>query len=77
MTAHHDTSFNGVLVERTIDYGDGTGQHIRFNPDGTVAATEALTGLPVPEPEEPDAVAVLQAEVAELRAALAALLGEG
>jgi hypothetical protein len=77
MTAHHDTSFNGVLVGRTIDYGDGTGQHIRFNPDGTVASTEDVTGLPIPQPADPDPVAVLQAEVAELRAALAALLGEG
>jgi hypothetical protein len=75
MTAHHDVTFNGVLVARTIDHGDGTGQHLRFNADGTVASTEDVTGLPIPEPEQPDPVAELQAQVAELQTALNALTG--
>lgn len=66
---------DGTVTAQTVDYGDGTGEHITFNPDGTVAATEVLTGLPIPPAEEPDPVAALQAQVAELQAALDVLLG--
>lgn len=34
-----------TLLRRVEDYGDGTGQITLYNPDGTVASTEALTGL--------------------------------
>lgn len=38
---------NGNVVEQVIDNGDGTGTRTVYNPDGTVASTEPLTGLPV------------------------------
>lgn len=41
---HYD---HGVLVESTIDHGDGTGTRTIYNADGTVESTETLTGLPV------------------------------
>ena len=43
----HDTTFNGILIERITDYGDGTGVHIFYNNDGTIASSENLTGLPI------------------------------
>ena len=41
---HYD---HGVLVESTVDHGDGTGTRTTYHADGTVASTETLTGLPV------------------------------
>ena len=41
---HYD---HGVLVESTIDHGDGTGTRTTYNADGTVASAETITGLPV------------------------------
>jgi hypothetical protein len=66
---------NGNVIEQTVDNGDGTGVRTTYLPDGTVDTVEQLTDLPIPEPPAPDPVAVLEAEVAELRAALTALLG--
>lgn len=63
------------LIEQVIDNGDGTGTRTTYNPDGTVAATEQLSGLPIPAEPEPDPVEALQAQVAELTAALQALIG--
>lgn len=42
----HDTTFNGVLVERVVDNGDGTGVRHTYE-DGVEVATENLVGLPV------------------------------
>ncbi len=53
MTSSFERWLNGTLVEQTVDNGDGTGVRTTYNPDGTVASTEQLTGLPIPEPVEP------------------------
>ena len=44
---------DGVLAESTIDNGDGTGTRTIYNPDGTVAEIEDLTGLPIVQPFPP------------------------
>ena len=46
------TDIDGNLVEEVIDNGDGTGTRTTYE-DGEVATTEALTGLPIPEPVVP------------------------
>ena len=73
----NETAFdgNGNIVEQTVDNGDGTGTRTVYDADGNVTSVEQLTGLPIPEPPEPDPVEALQAQVAELTAALEALLG--
>lgn len=43
---------NGNIIEQTVDHGDGTGTRTVYRPDGTVASTQALTGLPVEPPAE-------------------------
>jgi len=58
------TFSDGVLVEQTVDHGDGTGTRTTFHADGTVDTVEQITGLPVPPPPEPDPVADLQAQLA-------------
>lgn len=67
---------NGNIVEQVVDNGDGTGVRTLFDADGNVTSTENLTGLPIPPEPEPDPVEALQAQVAELTAALNALLGD-
>lgn len=53
---------DGQVVEQTIDHGDGTGTRTLYGPDGQVTGTEALTGLPIPDPPAADpAAAVLTA----------------
>ena len=44
-----------VLVEQTVDNGDGTGTHTVYDSDGNVTSTEQLTGLPIPVEPEPTA----------------------
>ena len=51
------TFANGVLIEQTVDHGDGTGTRTTFHPDGNVDTVEQLTGLPIPPPPEPDPMA--------------------
>jgi YD repeat-containing protein len=46
---------DGVLVEQTVDNGDGTGTRTTYDADGNVTSTEQLTGLPIPVPPEPTA----------------------
>ena len=55
----NSTTFDadGVLIEQTVDNGDGTGTRTTFHPDGTVDTVEQLTGLPIPPPPEPDPMA--------------------
>ena len=43
-----------VLVEQTVDNGDGTGTRQTFDADGNVTSTEQLSGLPIPVPPPPD-----------------------
>ena len=58
---------DGRLVEQIVDNGDGTGTRTVYNPDGTVASTEPLTGLPIPEPEPVDPLTTLLARLADAR----------
>ena len=51
------TFADGVLIEQTVDNGDGTGTRTTFDADGTVDTVEQLTGLPIPPPPEPDPMA--------------------
>ena len=61
---------NGVLIEQTVDHGDGTGTRTTFHPDGAVDTVEQLTGLPIPPPPEPDPMAEMQATIDALLDAL-------
>ena len=45
----NDITFNGVLVERVIDNGDGTGSRTTYDQDGNVVSVEDLADLPIPE----------------------------
>ena len=63
---------DGVLVEQTVDNGDGTGTRTTFHPDGAVDTVEQLTGLPIPPPPEPDPMADMQAQLAAQQDQLAA-----
>ena len=52
--SQNETVFtDGVLVEQTVDNGDGTGTRTVFDADGNVTSVEQLTGLPIPVPPEP------------------------
>ena len=66
------TFADGVLIEQTVDSGDGTGTRTTFHPDGTVDTVEQLTGLPIPPPPEPDPMADMQAQLAAQQDQLAA-----
>jgi hypothetical protein len=65
---------NGILIEQTVDNGDGTGTRTTFHPDGTVDTVEQLTGLPIPPPPEPDPLVDLQDQLAAQQALIDALL---
>ena len=69
---NESTFANGILVEQTVDNGDGTGTRTTFHPDGTVDTVEQLTGLPIPPPPEPDPMADMQAQLAAQQDQLAA-----
>ena len=71
----------GVLVESTVDNGDGTGTRTTYNADGTVAAIEALDDLPVsadsPDPLYQLVQAIVDASTFDdVKAAARAILGE-
>ena len=71
----NETTFqNGILVAKTVDNGDGTGTRTTYLSDGTVDTVEQLTGLPIPEPPEPDPVEALQAQVQAQQETIDALL---
>lgn len=57
---------DGRLIEQTVDHGDGTGTRTTYTTDGTVAATEQLTGLPIPEPLAPTTEEQVTAVIARL-----------
>ena len=61
---------DGVLIERTVDHGDGTGARMTFDADGNVESVEQLSGLPIPEPPPPDPIAEMQATIDALLDAL-------
>lgn len=65
------TYANGVMVEQTIDNGDGTGTRATYDPEtGQPTGTEKLTGLPIPPAVEPSGPT--DAEIEAARTALAA-----
>ena len=68
------TFADGVLIEQTVDNGDGTGTRTTFHPDGTVDTVEQLTGLPIPPPPEPDPLVDLQDQLAAQQALIDELL---
>lgn len=55
------TYANGVMVEQTIDHGDGTATRTTYDTDGQVTGTETLTGLPIPDVAADPAASVLAA----------------
>ena len=57
----------GHIVERIVDNGDGTGTRTTYGPDGQVTGTEALTGLPIPDPPAADPAAAVLAAVQTAR----------
>jgi len=65
---------NGVLIEQTVDNGDGTGTRTTYDADGNVTSVEQLTGLPIPPPPEPDPLADMQAQLAAQQALIDELL---
>lgn len=76
---HYD---HGVLVESTVDNGDGTGTRTTYHADGTVASTEALTGLPIVvetvDPLHQLARAIVDATTLDdVKPAAQAILGDG
>ena len=71
----------GVLVESTVDNGDGTGTRTTYNADGTVASVEVLDDLPVsadsPDPLYQLVQAIVDASTFDdVKAAARAILGE-
>ena len=65
---------NGILIEQTVDNGDGTGTRTTYDADGNVTSVEQLTGLPIPPPPEPDPLTDLQAQLAAQQALIDELL---
>ena len=59
---------DGVLVEQTVDNGDGTGVRTTFDADGNVTSTEELSDLPISAPPEPSAEEQVTAVTARLDA---------
>ncbi len=62
------------LESEVVDNGDGTGTRTVYDADGNVTSVEQLTGLPIPEPPEPDPVEALQAQVQAQQETIDALL---
>ena len=48
---------NGILIEQTVDHGDGTGTRTTYDEHGNETSVEQLTGLPIPDlPADPDLI---------------------
>lgn len=67
MPAITEQDGHGRILSTTTDNGDGTGTRTLYGPDGQVAGTEALTGLPVPDPPAADPAAGVLAAVQTAR----------
>ena len=52
MTPIETVITDGVMVEQTVDNGDGTGTKTDYTTDPPTVTQ--LTGLPIPEPDPPD-----------------------
>lgn len=61
-----EITFEGLLTERVIDNGDGTGTRTVFDADGNVTSVEQLTWLPIPVEPEPTAEERLATLIAAL-----------
>lgn len=59
------------------DHGDGTGVRTVYAPDGSVLSTEALTGLPIPEPPQADPLVEVLAAATTVQAAADRLAAGG
>ncbi len=68
MPAITEQDGHGRILSTTTDNGDGTATRTFYGPDGEVTGTEALTGLPIPDPPVADPAAVLAAVGASLAA---------
>ena len=66
MTPLETVITDGVMVEQTVDNGDGTGTRTTFDADGNVTSVEQLTGLPIPVEPEPTAEERLATLIAAL-----------
>ncbi len=66
MSANETVFSSGVLVEQTVDNGDGTGTRTTYTSEGEVDTVEQLSGLPIPVPPEPTAEERLATLVAAL-----------
>ena len=66
MTPLETVITDGVMVEQTVDNGDGTGTRTTYDADGKVTSTEQLTGLPIPAEPEPTAEERLATLIAAL-----------
>ena len=60
---------DGVLIERTVDHGDGTGVRTVYDDKGNVTSTEQVDGLPI---VDIDIDREVGAQVSDLSAQLAA-----
>lgn len=64
---------DGVLIERTVDHGDGTGTRTVYDGKGNVTSTEQVDGLPIVDIDHEHASDdPLAAQVSDLSAQLAA-----
>ena len=68
---------NGVMVEQTVDNGDGTGTRTVYDGKGNVTSTEQVDGLPIVDIDTSHASDdPLAAEVARLSSLLEAVLAD-
>ena len=68
---------NGVMVEQTVDNGDGTGVRTVYDDKGEVTSTEEVDGLPIVDIDTSHASDdPLAAEVARLSSLLEAVLAD-
>lgn len=52
-----DIFFDGALVERLEDRGDGSGTRTTYDEAGNETSVEQVTGLPIPDlPADPDLI---------------------
>ena len=67
---------NGNIIEQVVDHGDGTGTRTTYGDDGTIIATAAVDGLPVPPAVEPSGPAEAEIEAARLSLAAATTVSQ-
>lgn len=50
MDQSYERMHNGVVIDRLVDHGDGTGTHVLYDEHGNETSVEQLTDLPIPGP---------------------------